>query len=96
MKLKNLVKNCLFRHIITPYNKLSEKRPLALVAWKSSLEMNVFDTELAKQFIMKRGKTGPEKTSKNGQYDKLLTLPANVVSDIDDSQMCKNVLDNKM
>lgn len=90
-KLKNLVKNCLYRHIITPYNKLSEKRPLALVGWKSSLEMNVFDNELAKQFILKRGKTGPEKTSKNGQYEMLLTVAANVISDIDDSQMCKNV-----
>lgn len=96
MKLKNLVKNCLYRHIITPYNKLSEKRPLALVAWKSSLEMSFFDNELAKQFILKRGKTGPEKTSKNGQYDKLLTAPAGVISDIDDSQLCKNVLDKTM
>lgn len=86
-----MVKKCLYRHIITPYNKLSKKRPFALVGWKSSLEMNFIDYELSKQFILKRGKTGPEKTSKNGQYDKLLVAAANIISDIDDSQMCKNV-----
>ena len=83
----------LFRHIITPYSKLSKNHPLALVGWKSSLEMNVLDIELAKQFILKRGKTGPEKTSKNGQYDKLLTVAAEVISDIDDSQMCETILE---
>ncbi|KAG5672976.1 hypothetical protein PVAND_003061 [Polypedilum vanderplanki] len=92
-KLKNLLKKCLYRHIITPY-KLSSKRPLALAAWAVSLEMSIFDETLAKEFIKKYAKTGPEKVSRQGQYKKMLIEEAKFVTDENDREICpdKSVL----
>jgi len=90
-QLKKLVRGCLFRHIITSYEKLSSDRPLALAAWGVSLEFSVFDETLVTDFIKKRAKTGPERVSRDGQYKKLLVNPAKVVSDANDSEICPKV-----
>ncbi|KAK6056151.1 hypothetical protein COOONC_06340, partial [Cooperia oncophora] len=50
-KLRRIVTNCLYRHIITPYNKLSAIRPFALVSWGSLLEMNHVDERESIAFI---------------------------------------------
>ncbi|XP_070505927.1 uncharacterized protein [Chironomus tepperi] len=89
-KLRNIVKSCLYRHIITPY-KLSRDRPLALVAWATSLEMSIYDKTTAVEFIKKYAKTGPEKTSRQGQYKKMLIEESKIVSDSDDSEICGNI-----
>lgn len=87
-KLRALLKGCLFRHIITPYAKLTNDRPLALVAWSTSLELSCFDKEIALDFIKKYAKRGPENVAKQGQYNKMLKIKAEIVSDINDSQIC--------
>lgn len=87
-KLRALVKGCLFRHIITPYPNLTKERPLALLAWATSLEMNCFEKEVALEFIKKYAKTGPERVSKQGQYNKMLKNKAEIVSDKDDTEIC--------
>lgn len=89
-KLRHLLKKCLFRHIITPY-KLSNERPLGLVAWGVSLEMSSFDKTIALNFIQKYAKTGPEKVSRQGQYKEMLIEEAKIVSDEEDSQICPDV-----
>lgn len=87
-KLKTLVKGCLYRHIITPYENLTSERPFALLAWGTSLEFSVFDRTMATEFIQKYAKNGREKTSKDGQYKHLLSEPAKLISDVDDSKIC--------
>lgn len=90
-QLKMLVKNCLYRHIITPSSGLlTPERPLALVAWGKSLEMSVVVPEIVIRFIKENALRGPEKTATNGQYEKLLINHADVVSTIDDSVLCPN------
>lgn len=90
-KLKALTRSCLYRHIITPYNLLSEDKPFALVAWGASFEFSVVDNRALVSFIKKYAKTGPEKVNRNGQYKQLLIEPANILTDIDDFNVCPNV-----
>jgi Protein of unknown function (DUF3105) len=85
------VRGCLRRHIITPYEHLSSERPFALAAWGTSLEMSVIDTQLIVAFIKNFAKTGPEKTSRDGQYKVELLEPAKIITDADDFALCPNV-----
>jgi Protein of unknown function (DUF3105) len=87
-KLKRLVKSCLYRYLITPYRNLTAERPFALVGWATSLEFGVIDQQTFTDFIKKYAKSGPEKTSRNGQYKEFLIEPAKFVSDADDSEIC--------
>jgi hypothetical protein len=87
--LRVLVKKCLYRHVITPYNLLSPERPLALVAWGRRLEMSKVAPEIVLNFIRKNALKGPEQTPKDGQYDLLLEKHAEVVSDVGDHELCK-------
>ncbi|CAJ0580862.1 unnamed protein product, partial [Mesorhabditis spiculigera] len=92
-KLRHLVTGCLWRHIVTPYNKLSEERPLALVAWGARLEMNEVDekaTQMAVEFIRKHAHIAPEDIARDGIYDHYLLQPARVVTDATDSTICPN------
>lgn len=88
---RKLVKSCLYRHIITPYEKLAAERPFALIAWGRSLEMSVIDNELVVGFIRMNALQGPEKTSRNGQYIGGVIERAKVVSDQDDHNLCPNM-----
>lgn len=90
-KVKDLLRNCLYRHIITPYKDLSAERPIALVAWANLIEIGFFDEQILVNFIKKFAKSGPEKNSKQGQFNKMLKMKAKLVSDIDDSQICPNI-----
>lgn len=85
---RKLVKNCLYRHIITPYEKLDAKRPFALIAWGRSLEMSVVHSQLVIAFIRMNALQGPEKTSRNGQYNSGILEQAKIVSDQDDNSLC--------
>ncbi|KAK5644387.1 hypothetical protein RI129_005687 [Pyrocoelia pectoralis] len=86
--LKNIVRNCLYRHIITPYASLTEERPLALVTWGHSLEMSKVDIVTVVNFIATNTLRGPEATPRDGQYDYKLLKPAKVVSNQEDSNVC--------
>jgi len=90
-RMKNLVKGCLYRHVITPYRKLLPERPFALVAWATSLEFSVIDESILTDFIKNHAKTAPEKTSRNGLYTKFIREPSKIISDEDDDQLCPNV-----
>lgn len=87
-KLRDIVENCLYRHIITPYSDLTPARPLALVAWGNSVEMSVVSTEISVSFIQKYALKAPEKLADQGQYEHLLIKNASVVSDYQDSRLC--------
>ncbi|XP_056636479.1 uncharacterized protein LOC130445030 [Diorhabda sublineata] len=86
--LKNLVKGCLFKHIITPYNLLNPSRPLALVTWGHRLEMSKVSENLAVRFIREHALKGYESTFKNGQYNYGILQRADFVSDLHDSVVC--------
>lgn len=90
-KLREIVTNCLFKHIITPHFNLTKERPLALAAWGVSLEFSIFDKKFVIDFIKEHAKKAPEKTFKNGQYKKLLIEKAKIVSDESDSELCREM-----
>jgi len=87
-KLKKLVKNCLYRHIITPYEDLLPDRPMAIVAWGNSLEMSVVSMDVVVDFIKKFALQAPEKLPNQGQYSHMLIENATVISDYHDNRLC--------
>ncbi|XP_063700234.1 uncharacterized protein LOC134830621 isoform X2 [Culicoides brevitarsis] len=87
-KLREIVENCLYRHIITPYSDLTAKRPLAIVAWGNTLEMSVVSPEIVLNFIKKYALQAPEKIPDQGQYQHLLIKNATIISDFEDSKLC--------
>lgn len=78
----------MYRHIITPYEKLSADRPFVLIAWGRSLEMSYVDHQLIIGFIRMNALQGPEKLAKNGQYNGGLIEKAKTVSNADDENLC--------
>lgn len=89
--VRNLVKKCLFRHVITPYDKLTPERPFALVAWGRSFEFSVVDQLAVVSFIRLYGLQGPEPIYSNGQYNQTLIEPAKIVTSPEDSILCQNL-----
>lgn len=87
-QLKRIVKSCLYRHVITPSVLPSKDRPYALVAWGALLEFSVLQREVLEDFIREHALKGPEQTARDGQYDHLLLAPAEVVSTVDDGELC--------
>ncbi|GAB0093039.1 uncharacterized protein DMENIID0001_080910 [Sergentomyia squamirostris] len=87
-KLKAIVKSCLYRHIITPSERLTSSRPFAIVAWGKSMEMSVIDENLVKEFIRDNARKGPEMTHRDGQYGEQLLEAAEIVSSKDDEILC--------
>lgn len=89
--LRHIVVNCLYRHIITPYN-LPIDRPFALVTWGHYYAFNdpITNERGAVEFILKHAKHAPEQMSRDGIYDHALLKHAKIVngSDIDDSVLC--------
>lgn len=65
---------------MTPYDKLTVQRPLALVAWGCKLEMARVDRQEVIDFLRDHALKGPEgHLSKQGQYDLALIRKAEVV-----------------
>ncbi|XP_050533675.1 uncharacterized protein LOC126901318 isoform X2 [Daktulosphaira vitifoliae] len=86
-RMRTILKSCMFRHIITPYNLVPEKRPIVLVTWGNRLYMNDVDTKLSIEFIKKYANHAKETTARDGQYDHLLIEKADVISP-DDITIC--------
>lgn len=86
-KFRKIVKGCLYRHIITAYEKLDPDRPFALVAWGKSLEMSYMVREHVVGFIRLNAIQAPERIGKNGQYNGGIIERAKSVSD-DDQNLC--------
>ncbi|XP_053674633.1 uncharacterized protein LOC128724936 [Anopheles nili] len=87
-ELKQIVKRCLYRHVITPSQLPNKDRPFALVTWHATLEFSVLQSTIVESFIEKYALKGPEQTHRDGQYDHLLEEAAKVVSTEDDSVLC--------
>lgn len=87
-ELRTLVTGCLYRHVITPSERLTLERPLALVAWGVIVQMSSVNKDTVIGFIQSHSLKGPEKTSKDGQFDVKLIKVAETVSDLDDYQLC--------
>ncbi|XP_071110846.1 uncharacterized protein [Haliotis cracherodii] len=87
-KTRQMLVNCLRKHIITPY-ALPEDKPFALVSWGCILRMTHFDETKVFGFIRQHGLHGRENSvTLDGQYSKLLTVPAKLVSTYDDVDIC--------
>lgn len=90
LKLKKLIKQCLYRHIVSPSQQLSAERPFALIAWGKSLEFSFVDVEVIIAFIRMNALQGPEQLDTNGAYDRMIIDPAVTVS-TKDSSLCPNM-----
>lgn len=90
---RKLVKQCLYRHVITPYEQLDADRPFALIAWGRSLELSVIDREVVVGFIRMNALQGPEKVARNGQYNSGIIDRATIIqnSDENDNNLCPNM-----
>ncbi|XP_011501945.1 PREDICTED: uncharacterized protein LOC105365472 isoform X2 [Ceratosolen solmsi marchali] len=87
-RLKGVVKGCLRRHIITPYD-LDETKPLALVTWGCRLTMSHVNKELVIDFIKEHALHAPEnRVYKDGDFDDQLIKKSDIVSDEEDSIIC--------
>lgn len=86
-RMRTVLKGCLFRHIISPYNLVPMDRPIVLVTWGNRLYMNDVDTKLATDYIKKYANHAKETTARDGQYDHLLIEAAEVISP-DDISIC--------
>lgn len=90
-QLRGLVTNCIRKHIITPYLNLDKDRPLALITWGCSLEMNTVNDEEVIAFIKQTALKGPEGSyAKEGQFTHKLLKIAEVPqgSNYNDSNLC--------
>ncbi|KAK3921906.1 Tumor protein p53-inducible protein 13 [Frankliniella fusca] len=87
-RLKRIVRACLFRHVITPNAHLKADRPLALLTWGNRLTMSAINVDVVKDFIKQNALHGPEKISRDGQYDAGLIREAKIVSDTEDTDLC--------
>jgi len=90
-QLKEVVRSCLRRHLITPYDLLPPERPLALVAWGCRLLMSSVDQDEVVQFIKSRALWGPEwAVTRDGQFNTFLLTHAEAVegSDVADTHLC--------
>ncbi|XP_022920854.2 uncharacterized protein [Onthophagus taurus] len=94
--LKDIVTTCLYRHVITPYNLLTQERPLALVSWGRRLEMSMVDPKIVINFIKTFAKHGPERTHKDGQYGYKLLKASEPPLDVSDSIVCARFQDAEM
>ena len=89
--LKQIVKKCLYRYVITPSDRLLPGFPFALVAWGSRLEFSVVDEQMIIGFIRMKALRGPEKTPRDGQYKAGLLEKAEFVSSNDDALLCPSM-----
>lgn len=94
-KLRNIVTNCIRKHVITAYTNLPEHKPLALVAWGCRMLMSNVDEVQVTNFIREKGLHGPEGTyPKEGQFTQGLIKQAEIPqgSSNEDSVLCPNFI----
>ncbi|XP_078681587.1 uncharacterized protein LOC144916332 isoform X1 [Branchiostoma floridae x Branchiostoma belcheri] len=91
--LKQTVRRCLRKHIITPYTKLTHTYPFALSAWGCTLEMaHINVTEVQGWIVQHALQSGEEsRETKDGQYSHWLLQAADVVSDLQESVICPDI-----
>lgn len=92
-QLENIVQGCLYRHIITPSQRLTPQRPLALLAWGKCLQMSVVDDNTIVKFIRENAKLGlggkQDKLKMSSRlYESGLLTESHLVTDEQDSEIC--------
>lgn len=90
-KLRQLVVNCIRKHIITANSLLPTDRPLALIAWGCRLAISKVDARQVVTFIRQRAMKSPEASvAEDGAYDHMLIKKARIApgSDFHDSILC--------
>lgn len=87
-RLRQIVTGCLRRHLITPYNLLSPKRPLALLSWGWRMTMSTVQPDIVREFIKQHALQGAEAISRDGFYDTGLLVPAKILTSVDDDLIC--------
>lgn len=89
-RLKQLVKSCLHRYIISANMNLPAEKPLALLAWGCRLDMSVVHDSTVKNFIKTYALRGPEHLSRDGVYNLGLIQAASEVDD-DNTVLCPEI-----
>ena len=90
-RLRSLVTNCIRKHVITSYTRLTRERPLALLTWGCKMLMSYIDDRSVIQFIRRTAMKSPEAhVSADGQYEKYLIAKAEPIfgSNLKDSVLC--------
>lgn len=59
-----------------------------MVTWGNRFQLSKVYESVVKDFIKNSALNGPEHTSRDGQYDEELLEHAEIVTDIDDSEIC--------
>lgn len=90
-QIRAIVKRCLYRHVITASERLSAERPFALITWGKSFEFSVIDQNLVMEFIRTNALKGPEKISRDGQFNQTIIEAAKLVTTVDDDELCSNM-----
>lgn len=93
-KVKNLVRSCIRKHIITPSEMLTYEYPMALLTWGCKLEFTRLHRNKSMSFIREKA-MDPKRTNEydlanDGHYSHGLFKKADVVSDYGDSNLCPN------
>lgn len=98
-KFKNLAKNCLWKHIISGWEKgLNETYPFAIVAWHKVLYLKNMDDVAAVDttvvpFIKRYAKAGGSGEGNcwgNGGFVNQLIRNASIVTSVEDTEICPN------
>ncbi|XP_035692119.1 uncharacterized protein LOC118426697 [Branchiostoma floridae] len=91
--LKQTVRRCLRKHIITPYTQLTHTYPFALSAWGCTLEMAHINVTEVQGWIMEHALQSGEESreTRDGQYSHWLLQPADIVSDQQESDICPDI-----
>lgn len=92
--LKSLVRDCLGKHVITPYRKIPFNMPFALLTYKHARLMGLFDpqsehdVDIIIGFIKRYALEGPEShVLDNGQYSAGLIRNATDFSDLQEDKL---------
>lgn len=77
-KLKHIVTECLYRHIIAPSKSLTSEKPFALVTRGCKMTMSAIDPVAVKTFIINYAHKGSESASLSGEYKLMLVAAAKI------------------
>lgn len=79
--------------MITPSQSLTRQRPMALIAWGTSLQMSVVDDDIVVKFIKDNAKLGFRQKQRKLKlsaklYDADILTEAHLVTDEQDTEIC--------
>ncbi|XP_044173890.1 uncharacterized protein LOC114967652 [Acropora millepora] len=96
-KLRAMAVSCLQRHVITPYERLSPCKPIAMVAWGCWYAASQVNVSEGKQWIQDNAmKAVASHVLESGEYKDGLIANAVTVSDRHDSLLCPNKFNSRL